>query len=209
MQEAAEVRSEEEREGMTLAELQEAAAEVGIEAHYLERAASLIDRPMASGPGKRFFGVPLKITATRSVSGTLLDEDYERIVETINRDLGNGQASMVGRTLDWRSSTRPVSVRIGSGEGETRIEAEFGLGDLAVVSSVLGVVGVTVGVMSAIGGVPLAAITSFGIVGGLYAGARWLAKRLGRKRRRIVEELVDQLGRYVRTPTRTTSAPPE
>ncbi len=209
MQEAAEVRIDEEREGMTLAEVQEAAAEVGIEAHYLERAASLIDRPMAWGPGKRLLGVPLKITAARSVSGTLLDEDYERIVETITREMGQGQASTVGRTLDWTSSTRPVSVRVNSGRGGTRIEAEYGLGDLTVVLVALGVVGTVAGVFAGVAGAPLVAVTSLGIVGGPCAGTLWLARRLAPKRKRVVEELVDRLGRYVRSPTRTISAPPE
>lgn len=210
MQEAAEVRIDEEREGMTLAEVQEAAAEVGIEPRYLERAASLVEkRPEGPGTGIAFLGVPSKTTAAKAVRGTLLDEDYERIVETITRELGQGQASMVGRTLEWRSSRRPVSVKVSSGSGETRIEAEYTLSDLVALHVALGAAGVAAFVVLALGGSPLTAVTPLGILAVLYVGARWLAKRLRPKRKRVVEELVDRLVRYVRTPTRTTSEPPE
>ncbi len=89
----------EEGGGMTLAELQEVAAEAGIHPRYLQRAAARIDQAGESGLAAALAGTPLTIIVERTVSGQLASEGFEHAVLEIQRAFtGAGNASMVGRT---------------------------------------------------------------------------------------------------------------
>ena len=115
---------------MTLATLQEVAAEAGIEPRYVQLAAARIDSPEPRGLEHLLAGTPLLVRAERIVPGELREEDYEQIVTEIQMTADvPGNASMVGRTLTWRSETsehqsRSLQLVVASRNGETRIQAE-------------------------------------------------------------------------------------
>ncbi|MDE0649548.1 MAG: hypothetical protein OXI12_04295, partial [Gammaproteobacteria bacterium] len=116
--------------GMTLATVQEVAAEAGIEPRYIQLAAARIDGPEPTGLKDSLVGTPLLVRAERIIPGELREEDYEQIVTEIQMATDvPGNASMVGRTLTWRSETsdyqtRSLQVIVASRDGETRIQAE-------------------------------------------------------------------------------------
>lgn len=217
LQEAAELQEEEaghlrggEGAGMTLLELQEAAAEAGIDPRYLQRAAARIDQGGKPGLAAAFAGTPLTITVERAVRGELQDEDFERAVMDIQRAFsGSGNASMVGRTLMWKSDTMDhetsLQVTITSRRGETTILAEERLHNLAAALHFGVVVGAGTGVGLGVGlsvGLTVLASPLFatlfpaGLIGALYGGVRhWLKKR-GIGRRRELEDLVNRLAGY-------------
>ena len=199
--------------GMTLATLQEVAAEAGIEPRYVQLAAARIDSPEPTGIGPALAGSPLLIRAERVVPGELLDEDYERIAEEIASDADmQGNATMVGRRLTWSSNTekhpyRSLQVTVVSRNGETRVRAEETLHRYAseLFAGVVGGGGVGVGMgvgfgvgLGVLGSGLFAGLFPVTVIGGLYVAMRRVMKSKGRKRRAAVERLVDRIARHVR-----------
>jgi hypothetical protein len=198
---------------MTLTELQEVAAEAGIHPRYLQQAAARIDHPGKSGLGAALAGTPLTITVEREVPGTLLDEDFERAVMDIQRAFsGTGAASMVGRTLMWKSEgmdhETSLQVTVTSRGGETRILAEERFHNLAAVLHFGVVVGAGTGIglgvgmsvgMAVLASPLFAALFPVGVIGGLYTSVRHWLKKKGIRRRRELEQLVDKIAAYAQT----------
>jgi len=115
--------------GMSLAELEEIAAEAGIDPRFLRRAAA----EMASGGTvpegwEHITGERLTLVREAVVPGELDQDGYERMVEVIQTTAQeHGQPSLLGRTLTWQaetaSKTRTIQVTVTSRDGETHIRA--------------------------------------------------------------------------------------
>ena len=123
-------------EGMTLAEIQEIAAEVGIDPRHLQTAAARLDRPEPSGLGVALAGGPLLVSVERVVPGEMSEDDFARIVPDIQQaSTGHGNATMVGSTLTYSAETgqkqRTLQVVVSSQDGQTLIRAEERLHGLA------------------------------------------------------------------------------
>ncbi|MCY4574130.1 MAG: hypothetical protein OXF01_15170 [Gemmatimonadetes bacterium] len=202
--------------GMTLATLQEVAAEAGIEPRHVQLAAARIDGPAEpTGRGHVLAGTPLLVRAERVIPGELREEDYEQIVTEIQMaTYVQGNALMVGRTLTWRSVAsehqfRRLQVTVESRNGETRIQAEERLHGYAgmLYGGVVGCggtfcgtfVGLTVG-LGGLGSALFAAAFPVTLIGGLYVAMRQVMKSTGRKRRAQLEGLVERIARYAAAP---------
>ena len=125
-----------------------------------------------------------------------------------------GNASMVGRTLTWRSETsehQPRSLRltVASRDGETRIQAEARLHRYAgeLYGGVVGGAGMGIGLgvglgvgLGALGSALFAAAFPVTLIGGLYVAMRQVMKSIGRKRRAELHGMVDRIARYVKRP---------
>ncbi len=193
--------------GMTLAALQEVAAEVGIEARYIQLAAGRMDSPDSSRLTRALAGTPLRIRAERIIPGELLDADYEQIAAEIHSVAdAPGDASMVGRTLTWKTGSLladvPLKVTVTSRNGETKILAEEDIHGCAA-GIYAGVVFVGLGVgfgvgLGALGSALFATLFPCALIGGLYVAMRPVMKSIGRKRRVKLEALADQIAAYVR-----------
>lgn len=205
-----------EGDGMTLATLQDVAAEAGIEPRYVQLAAARIDGPAPTGLRDSLVGTPLLVRAERIIPGELRDEDYEQIVAEIQMATDvPGNASMVGRALTWRSETsdyqtRSLQVIVASRSGETRIQAEERLQGYAgaLYGGVVGGAGVGIGMgvgfgvgLGALGSALFALAFPVTLTGVLYVAMRHVMKSTGRRRRAEAEALVDRIARYVEPPT--------
>ena len=205
-----------ESRGMTLATLQEVAAEAGIEPRYIQLAAARIDGPEPTGLRDSLAGTPLLVRAERILPGELRDEDYEQIVTEIQMATEvPGNTSMVGRTLTWRSETsdyqtRSLQVIVASRNGETRIQAEERLQSYAgaLYGGVVGGGGMGIGLgvgfgvgLGALGSALFALAFPVALTSGLYVAMRQVMKSTGRKRRAEAEALVDRIARYVKPPS--------
>lgn len=201
--------------GMTLATLQDVAAEAGIDPRYVQLAAARIDSPEPTGLEHALAGTPLLVRAERVLPGELRQEDYEQIVTEIQMAADvQGDASMVGRTLTWRSVTsehqlRAVQVTVASRNGETRIQAEERLHGYAgmLFGGVVGGGGMGVGFgvgmgvgLGALGSGLFAALFPVTLIGGLYIAMRRVMKSTGRKRAAELEGLVERIAGYVKPP---------
>ncbi len=201
--------------GLTLADLQEIASEAGIHPRYLQQAAVSIDSPKATGLGPALAGSALNINTERTVPGELGDEDFERAIVDIQHAFKEpGTASMVGRTLMWKTEAtdtqRALQVTVSSRGGKTHIRAAEQLKVLAagLYIGVVGGVGTAVGLgvglsvgLSVLASPLFATLFPVGIIGGLYAGMRAVVKRTAARRRRELERIADRIAGYVRVST--------
>lgn len=197
--------------GMTLAEIQEIAAEVGINPRHLQTAAARLDRPEPSGLGVALAGGPLVVSVERVVPGEMSEGDFARIVPDIQRVFtGHGNATMVGSTLTYSAETgqkqRTLQVVVSSQDGQTLIRAEERLHGLAgaLFGGLVGGGGTGVGVgigvplgLEALGSVFFAVAFPVALVGTFYAIARTIMKRTIRSRREALSDLVDEIAARV------------
>lgn len=199
--------------GLTLADLQEVAAEAGIHPRYIQQAAAGIEQSGRSGLAARLAGTELTITVERVVPGELLDEGFEQAILEIQRAFsGSGNPSMVGRTLMWKSDTMDhqssLQVTVSSRRGVTRIRAEERLHGTAAAAHLGLVVGAGMGVglgvgfsvgLAVLGSALFATLFPVGAIGGIYAAVRHWMKNFGVKRRRELEMMADRIAGYAGT----------
>lgn len=192
--------------GMTLATLQEVAAEAGIEPRYIQQAAARIDSPEASGIGPALAGTPLVLRAERVIPGDLREEDCERIVEEIQGITENhGDWTILGRTLTWWDFATSLEVTVVSRDGETQVQGKWRLHSWAGIlfGVVVGGVGIGIGTfglalgMEKLGSVLFATLFPTGLIGTLYVTARQIMKTIGRKRRAKLDGLLDRIAQCV------------
>ena len=203
-------------EGLTLAQIQEAAAEVGIDPVFVQRAAARIDLSIASEPEVWWAwlaGTPLTIRTERVVPGEIAVDDFRQIpaeMDAKHTFLGPGSVSTTGRTLTWKSAeegNRSIHVAVSSRMGETRINASEELHRVAdnLFGGIVGAGGLAVGVCVGIfvggkilGSTLFSVLFPIALVGGLYFGARRIMRWISGRRRRILEALADRIADYAR-----------
>lgn len=136
LREASEVRDGGRRgeDGLSLTQLKEIAAEVGLDPAQVEAAAHRLVHHRA-GARVPFFGTPVTPEFEREIPGELSAEDVAELVTTIRKVLGRrGVTSTELGTFEWKASDpmggRYVSVRAKDGTTRLRVFANFrdGLG---------------------------------------------------------------------------------
>ena len=196
--------------GLTLAALEEIAAEAGIDPGMLRQAANELHVNRPPTLGSRLAGAPVSVDIERVIEGELPWERLEELVPTIQAGTtGQGTASAVGRTLTWTSRTEEnalaqqvlVSVR----GGQTLIRNQESLGGLAagLFGGIMGGVGAgvgfglggalsaTLGLVAGLVALPLATIT------GSYFLARAIFTAQVRRRQAAARALVDRLAEQI------------
>ncbi len=196
--------------GLTLSELEEVAAEAGIDPRYLRRAAADIEAggsTLPSGKASLFLGAPLTIELERTLTGEFPEEEFSLFVPDVQEAAGtHGQASALGKVFTWQSTTpqgeRSLQVTVTSRDGKTRIRIEERLGNLAgqlfggMVGGGGGGVGLGIGLGVGLGALQSAAFAiawPVGIIGGAYLLARSIYTSTARKRQRALRDLLDRL----------------
>ncbi len=200
---------------LTLGGIQRLAAEVGIPPQHVDRAAREL-RPEASAGSSRlsepFGGAPLsgepRIVVQRWLDSDVPEDEYAAIVDEVRMTVGNvGQASTLGRSLAWRTTTNPgqigrgVSLLVTPSQGRTRLRIEetlknlmggyFGAimgGGTAVI--VPGSIGVAIGALGMPLLVPVFLLAGYGATWGV---ARHFYLKAYRKRLEELEALADRL----------------
>lgn len=201
--------------GLSLQELEEIAREAGIDPRHLRQAALEMETRSTTDSGAaRFLGATPRLAVVATVPGELDADAFEGLVPIIQRvTREHGQPSLLGRTLTWhaeiggmRGRTRSLLVTVASRDGETHIQAEEHLHQLARVIFAAGMGGVGVGVGAGVGmNIGLAVLHSalfaaalpVGFVGLTYMGARAVFRRVAAGRRRVLTEVVEELRREV------------
>lgn len=146
--------------GMTLADLRQIAEEAGIEARFVDIAASTEGTPTATSE-TQFGGAPMNWHFTQSVGAGLEDGDFQRVLMTIRSVMRQqGELSEVFGRMEWSydDGLGPVIVGLSSRDGRSEIDVTaqrsgeaglyFGLGipfggllGGAVLSALLGIKG--------------------------------------------------------------------
>jgi len=193
--------------GFTLQELEEIAAEAGIDPHHLRRAASELDTSGSPEGWEHLLGEKVTLVRQAVVPGELDEEGFERVLATIQivaRD--HGQPSLLGRTLTWQAETssksRSIQIVVSSRNGETHIRAEERLHQMAAglfagTTAGFGVgVGVAVGFpvgLEVLGSALFAAAFPVGTIGLTLIAVRQIYRAVVRKRRSVLTTLVERV----------------
>jgi hypothetical protein len=187
------------RDGMTLAELEQVAADVGLDPALVRRAAARVDTGVHDIP--TFAAAPMRVILEREVEGELPESSHEEIVDTVRRVTGQlGAVSIIGKTITWglREGGEAWQVVIAARNGRTIVRVENNLAELASVVQGVSLAASILGVMVG-GGV------AYEIAGGwmhAVSGAAaalasiWLGGRFGfrageRSARRAATRLLD------------------
>jgi hypothetical protein len=194
--------------GITLADLEEIAAEAGIDPRYLRQAASEVDvtHPDASIWAK-VVGDDLLLVRDVTLTGELDQEGFERIVAAIQTGAReHGQPSLLGRTLTWRAETpskmRTMQIVVTSREGQTRVRLEEDLTQTAVgwVAGLTAGAGMGVGMgvgmpiaLEVLGSALFAVAFPIGMVAISYIGARQVYRTIADRRRSAIGRLFDRV----------------
>lgn len=192
--------------GLTLAELEQVAAEAGIDPRHVRAAASALEQdvPVAGA----VLGAPLRVELERTVDREVQPAAYEGLAAAIAEVLaGPGYPSTLGKGFEWASANPQRVLRVAvtprAGRTTIRIEERFGnlVGGLfgGIVGGVGGggggaAIGVIGGALGHVGlGVTAAALTvaaSFLLARGIF---RTVARRRIRQLHRLLDALTEQL----------------
>ncbi|MDX1673309.1 MAG: hypothetical protein R3314_00800 [Longimicrobiales bacterium] len=197
-----------EGSGLTLAELESAAREAGIDVEAVRRAAAELEVRVDTGSAvaARVAGAPTRVTLVRSVPGERDVADLEALIPVIRDAVGaSGTRRIVGHTLTWQAqvpnAARDLEVMVSSRDGETRVRVEEGYGVLVGglfgggvggLGGGLGF-GVGMGVGAAIGSPLMMVAFPVGAIGLAYLGSRAVYSGVVRRRRRALDRLLDDV----------------
>ena len=189
------------REGVTLSELKEIGAEVGISAERIERAAAGLMFPEVAQLPDTFWGLPERVVHIEEIPRPLDEEEWARLVSMARETFGVlGELQGQGHLRTWQHENLQI-VMEPSPQGEYRIRMQEKKADakgntiagvLSIVTSVL----MTLLVSGSGKGEPalyalVAAIGLFG--GGVMFAQRFTLPRWANERRTQMESLGEQV----------------
>ena len=128
------------RGSLSLSEMEAIAAEAGIDAAFIRRAALDLSGDGAPSLWRRLAGPPTHIHAQRTIPGELGADELAAIVDAARAELGRpGTARDVLRGLEWsgRDSWGKVDVTARPRGGETRLEVNADRTETAAVAATL------------------------------------------------------------------------
>jgi hypothetical protein len=197
--------------GVSIAELEQIARDLGIDPSHVRQAASELSGGEEGSSGFSLFGQSL-IEARRRAKGNMSERDWELMVQEIRRVLGStGETGKLGQALEWKTGDKELvsyQVTASPREGET---------ELQIVSRRDGVTFLTyfvVGLVGLFGATAIAApftnpvdwLAATGAFGGLMGAARLLVGRWSKSQVRILDRLMDKLEAIVQEKPTTSSS---
>lgn len=174
--------------GMTLSQLQEIGAEVGISADAIAMAAANVDQP-APSPQRKFLGLPLSASRTMQLDRTLTEAEWELLVAEL-RETFNAPGQMVshGSLRQWTNGNLQVLLEPTATGHRIRLRTEKKEAAAGII------VGLTAFFGSAAALGTAAALNAFGDRGMVVALASALVVGTG-----LLASTVLPLGRWART----------
>jgi len=199
--------SELDDRGLTLTEIQQIAAEAGIDPQHVAEAAAVLE---AQHGYRRLslLGAPTRFVFDRTVAGEATPKEISEIIDLIRQVTGvQGEISQVFDSVEWRGHDmldRHTYVTIKCQEGQTKIKVLGHWRGPALVSYlVTGLAGLlaTIGISNLIypvSSVGIGVIVAGGI-SGTYLTARTLWRYIARKAESTLRELTRRIGERVPT----------
>ena len=193
----------------TLLELEQVAAEVGIDPRYVVEAANAVD---AEPTTKRapLLGAPTTYQVSRFVEGEVPEAEFAELLDAIRRVTGrHGEVNRVLGSLEWRTMgpRGETYVTISPRQGKTamRIGGQYGLG-AGLVYGVVGTIGAALLVGTSVStgsAIDLGTLAAVGAGSYLAARTAWqvVAARTERRLRKILEEVTLRVMRVTRPDT--------
>lgn len=204
--------------GVTLAELEEIAAEAGIDPTYLRRAAMEVE----AGHGEpsvwgKVLGADVGLVREATLRGEIGEGGFEWIVAAIQAvSKLHGQPALLGRTLTWQaetaSKTRTIQVVVTSRDGKTHIRVEENLTQMAsgIFGGIMGGGGLGLGIglglpigLEVLGSALFATVAPIGGVALGYVASRAIYRTFVGSRRRAINRLFDRVVQETETAIET------
>jgi hypothetical protein len=191
---------------LTLAEIKEIAAEVGIDPARVVEAVDSLATPEWS-PLAKVFGGPAKMGAERSLARLLPPEEMGRFLDVARELLDTqGESHEVLGGVEWKNSSKlsQVSVRVSPEGDRARLNVVVDRGGAAFLSHYvpilwgLGVAGITVGITDPATWQAIVGIVAAGAASG-YAVARTIWVKSTRNWQRLLKRLTAEMGELSET----------
>jgi hypothetical protein len=128
-------RPEETSGGMTLAQLEQVAAEAGLDPRLIRRAAEEIGRVDPPSDHNAFFGGPTVIVLERVVDASIDVAEFDQLLEVTRRlTRGVGEVSMIGRQFGWKGFLEGANteVSVSTTDEQTTVRVRVQLDDMAM-----------------------------------------------------------------------------
>lgn len=202
-----------ETTGLSVEELQQIAAEVGIDPRHLAVALAELEQ----GGDKRFhwLGASPSVDLERVVEGEVSEEQWEAMVVEIRQafDLVGG-AGRVGRSFEWThdSKDKEAQVTVTPHEGQTTIRIRVRFSDVAgqlffwFLTAAAATGGFIAGGLDLEGfGVVFAIISTLFVA---FLGSRFIFKGIAKKKEQNARQLLTRLEQIVAEPAKEAALPP-
>ncbi len=198
-QEAARHRHARREHGLSLQEIQSIAAEVGVDAQYVEAALADLEGGTAPVEENKFWGGPMKRSLERTVHAPLTDETMAEMAEAIRSEFAphRGHLEVVGSAFEWTLGAESgdfVLIRAEEKAGRTTLRIQQSFVAWALLWHLLEAIPAFFGVLFLIAKQDLTA--GFGallLAAVLFFVARYFFGFSARKRTARLEQLADRL----------------
>ena len=193
-------------DGATLAQLRQAASELGLDEALIDRAVREVAGAPSSGFWTRLLGGPWEATADQVVEGTVTDAEWPALLAGIREVSGRvGYPSEVAGAFEWLSKEPDgLHVSLIPVGGQTRVRAIARFGQWIGAFYVLPILAAVYPVISAIhlfmAGRPIEGLTSVLIPLLLLVLGRVGFARLCVRKRRNFDSLVEGMTEWISTP---------
>lgn len=201
--------------GLTFEELQQIAAEAGIDPAYLTAAIS--EQEQAGDVDERFYwlGAPTSVELERVIPGEVSEKQWEEMVDEIRRSFKLvGASGRVGQSREWThdSKEQQAQVTVTSREGQTKIRLFTRHPQVAAVTFLPALsLGIMIPVLIS-EGLALTLLpglfASIVAIAGLFMALRFLFSRLIRGKQRKAQQLLDRLQQIVAESAKAASPQP-
>lgn len=183
-------------EGVTIEDLQQVAAELGIEPEYVLTAAQELANEGKIQIAKGVLGAPGFIGIEHTVDGVISENTWDELLAEIRRVVGEmGRAEKIGDSLEWRGSHTHVT--IGTRDNKTVIRAGWESRQSLLLSYVLTFEAALVSLAILLPTLLLPNEVRVAIAGSGMVGAGFLAReivhRWARKKHARLQEIIAQL----------------
>ena len=196
--------------GMTLQELEDIAAEAGIDPRHLRRAAMELEHDGGDASvWEALAGGRLAIELGTVIPGELPTVGFERVLAIIQQGARHhGHGTLLGHTLTWQGESaegkRSLMVVVSARDGETSVRIEERLHGLAgaLFGGIVGGGGMGAGMgigqgigWGLLGSATFAVAFPIGMLGLTYVAARAIYRSRFEARRKVLTDLLDRIVR--------------
>lgn len=204
--------------GLSLAEIERIAAEVGLDPQYIRAAALTTLQPEAEEKRIYALGAPTHVEATRTLPGTLTETQWEAMMQEVRRAFGyTGRTEQRGHTREWMTTSHQLEeVRLTAHtvNEQTTIQLSQQYDGIAFLMYLAGGMAGLIGVSALVAAVEGSLLLDLALAGGgagtVFGLLRTAFGHLIRKQRRVQKALLDKFSTMLSTqPTAKPSSLPE
>lgn len=194
-----------EATGLSLEEIQQIAAEVGVDPKFIQAAVAELDQGTSSDKDFHLLGSPVSFSLEHVVEGEITDVQWEEMVEEIRQSFKLvGGSGKVGRSFEWTHDSRnqQTQVTVASRGGQTKIRVFSRFPRIAILTFVPAMVvslqagALLGGSMGMTFGLPVIGLM-LSFIAATFLAMRFAFSRIVQKKERKAHQLLGRLEQIV------------